>query len=52
MLWFEVARLCALQIHDPDEAVLGNQRHRELGADVRIGADVVLFAGDIVKKHG
>ena len=52
VLGAEVVGLLALQVHDADEAVFGDQRDGQLGADVGIGGDVVLGGGDVVEQDG
>ena len=42
VLGTEIAGLLALEVHHADEAVLGDQRHREFGAHIGIGRDVAL----------
>ena len=42
----------ALEIHDADEAVFGDERNGEFGADVGVGGDVVFDCGDVVEQHG
>ncbi len=46
----EVPGLGALQIHDADQPVLGDQRNGKLGANVRIRAGVKLHACHIVQQ--
>ncbi len=48
----EVIRLLGLDIDDADEAVSGDERHGQLGADVGIGIDVIRRLGDVVHQHG
>ena len=52
VLGAEVVGLLAFEIHDADEAVLGDERHGQLGADFGIGGDVVLGGGDVVEQDG
>ena len=42
VLGAKVAGLLAFQVHHADQPVLGDQRHRQLGAHIGIGGDVDL----------
>ena len=49
---WKIADLLAFEIHDADEAVLGDERNGQLGADVGVGVDVVFGGGDVVEQDG
>ena len=44
----KIVGLLAFEIHHADEAVLGDERNGEFGADVGIGGDVAFDRGDVV----
>ena len=48
----EVVGLLALEVHDADEAVFGDERNGEFGAHVGVGGDVVFDGGDVVEQDG
>jgi len=52
MLGAEVAGLFAFDVHDANEAVLGDERDGEFGADIRIDGDVNVGGGDVVEEDG
>ncbi len=52
MFRLEIADLLGLKIDHADDAVLHDQRHRQLRADVGIGADVVFFLAYILQQNG
>ena len=52
VLGTEVAGLFAFDVHDADEAILCDEGHGQFGANVRVGGDVVLRCGDVVKQDG
>ena len=52
VLGLEEVGLLALEIEHADEAILGDERNGEFGADVGIGGDVALDLGDVVDEHG
>ena len=52
MLRLEEIGLFALEIQDADEAVFGDERNGEFGADVGVGGNVALDLGDVVDEHG
>ncbi len=52
MLGTEVVCLLAFKVHDADEAVFGDQRDGQFGADSGVDGDVVLRGGDVVEEDG
>ena len=52
MLVREVAHLLRLDIEDADDLVLDDQGYGKLGADIRVGIDVVLVRGDVFHENG
>ena len=52
VLGTEVTGFFAFQIHDADEAVFGDERDSQLGADGGIDREVVLRGGDVVEQDG
>ena len=52
MLGPEEIGLLAFEIHDADEAVLGDEGDGQLRADVGIGGDVEVRSGDVVEQNG
>ncbi len=51
MFGAEVIGLLALDVHHTDQTVLGNQRHRQLGAHFGIHLDVHLRGAHVVQQH-
>jgi hypothetical protein len=43
---------CSLDVHDTDEAIFGDEREGELGADLRVGGDVDARRCDVVEEDG
>src|SRR5215469_15432967 len=52
MLISERARLAALDVDDPNHAILGNQRDCQLRADIGNGLNVSRIFADIVNQYG
>ena len=52
MLRTEVAGLFAFQVHDADEAVFGDERNSQLGADLGVDGYVVFGSQDVVDENG
>ncbi len=52
MLGTEEVLVLAFQVHDADEAVLGDEGDGQLGAHVGIGGDVEVRGGDVVEEDG
>ena len=48
----EEAHAVALQVHHADHAVLRDQRHGDLGADVGVGGDIARVLAGVVHAHG
>ena len=51
MLGAKVILLIALDVHHPDQPVLGNQRDRQLGAHVGIHFDVNIRCCHVIQQH-
>ena len=48
----KIIRLLRLDIDDADHAILDDQRHCQLRADMRIDVDIVFRLADVVHQHG
>ena len=51
MLGAKEAHLLALQIHDADEPVLGDERHGKFGADFGVGRDVSGLCRNVIQQQ-
>ena len=52
MFRLEIADLLGLEVDHANDPVFDDQRHRQLRADIGIGADVVLFLPHILQQNG
>jgi len=52
VLGAEVVGELALEVHDADEAIFGDEGDGELGADIGVGGDVVFVSGNVIEKDG
>ncbi len=51
MLGSKVISLLALDVHDPDQPVLDNQRNRQLRTHAGIHLDILVRSGDVVEQY-